>query len=312
MDSLNNRFKKYFKNKNFVIFYYLLGSTSIYILCEIIKNINFINYDKNNKIKYNHCVNILKKDIVLKDTVKICEILENKENFQNFTYNLFYTWLIIYILIRETINNNIYCLKYWILAHISSIIYTYTGHFELLRFSYNNKDSYSFYRKLIIALSLLVLCIPTIINIYLKKLNFSITLKFISIYLILYFLLLTVTTNITIHIHHCIFSGFFYLLFSDFNLKLNYYLHSILLGIIIQGINFYSLSELMLFYIPDTEPPSINYLIILYSLFLSSILVFKFIIKCFYKNKINENDYEKLNIQLIPSMKELDDFNNSI
>ena len=145
-----------------------------------------------------------------------------------------------------------------------------------------------------------------------KKLNFSITLKFISIYSILYFLLLTVTTNITIHIHHCIFSGFFYLLFIDFNLKLNYYLHSILLGIIIQGINFYSLSELMLFYIPDTEPPSINYLIILYSLFLSSILVFKFIIKCFYKNKINKNEFEKLNIQLIPSIKELDDFNNTI
>lgn len=314
MDSFQNepliyKLKKYIKKENLVIFYFLLGCTSIFIICEIMKNLNFFNND-NKSDKYDNCINILKKDIILKDTIKICEILNNKENFQTFIYNLFYTWLIIYIIMREVINKKIFCLKYWIVSHLSTIIYTIIGEIKTFEFSITNNSNYSKTRKNIIYVVFFILLVPMLINIYLKKVKIGLIIKFFTIYLILYLLLLTVTTSITIHLHHVLVCGFCSLFFSDFKSKFNYYIHSILIGIIIQGINFYSSTELMMFYISDSKPPSLKYLGILYSIFLSTCILFRYL-KNKYFNKKNNIDNNDLHIQLIPSERDIDIHVNS-
>jgi hypothetical protein len=303
LDNFKNIIKKNFKKKNLIIFYYLLGCTSNFLICEIIKNLNFFN-NVHKSHKYNNCINILKKDIIMKDTIKICEILNNQENFQKFIYNLFYTWLIIYIIMREVINKKIFCFKYWIISHLSLIIYTVIGEIKLFQFSITNTSLYNDSRKKILYTVFLILLIPMLINIYLKKVKLGLIFKFILIYTILYLLLLTVTNNITIHLHHVLVSGFCSLFFTDFKSKINYYIHSILIGIVIQGINFYNTTELMMFYISDIKQPSLKYLCVLYSIFLSIWILFLYF-KNKYLNKRNNINNNNLYIQLIPSERDI-------
>lgn len=308
LDNFKNIIKKNFKKKKIIMFYYLLGCTSNFLICEIIKNLNFLDNNNNKSDKYNYCINILKKNIIMKDTIKICEILNNQENFQTFIYNLFYTWLIIYIIMREVINKKIFCFKYWILSHLSLIIYTVIGEIHMFKFSITNKNNYTDSRKKILYTVFLILLIPMLINIYRKKIKIGLIIKFISIYTILYLLLLTVTNNITIHLHHVLVCGFCSLFFTDFKSKINYYIHSILIGIVIQGINFYSTTELMMFYISDIKPPSLKYLGVLYSIFLSIWITLEYFKNKYYNNinSINNINNNNLQVQLIPSQKDIE------
>lgn len=309
MDSIKNKFKKYINKNNFNMFFYLLGSTSNFLICEIIKNFYFFQ-NENKSNKYHYCINILKKDIIMKDTIKICEILNNKENFQTFIYNLFYTWLIIYILMREVINKNKFCLKYWITTHLSSIIFTIIDQIKIFQFSFTNDSDYNQTRKNIIYAVFFVLLIPSLINIFYKKVKITLIINFLSIYSILYLILLTVTSNITIHLHHVLVCGFCSLFFTNFKNKINYYTHAILIGIIIQGINFYSTTELMMFYINDIEAPSPQYLFKLYFILSSPSLIYYILKKYYNRKKYREVENNTITIQLMPSLNELNEFNN--
>jgi len=303
LDNFKNIIKKNFKKKNIIMFYYLLGCTSNFLICEIIKNFDFFNNNKKSE-KYNLCITILEKNIIMKDTIKICEILNNQENFQSFVYNLFYTWLIIYIIMREVISKNEFCYKYWIVSHLSLIIYSIIVEIDLFKFSITNKSLYNDSRKKILYIIFFILIIPMLINIYIKKVKLGLIIKFISIYSILYLLLLTITDNITIHLHHVLVCGFCSLFFTDFKSKINYYMHSILIGIVIQGINFYSTTELMMFYISHIKPPSLKYLSILYFVFFILWTSFSFITNKYFDN--NKKKDCSLEFQLIPSKNDIE------
>ena len=76
--------KKFILNKdNHNIFFFLLGCSSLFFSCQILKTSYLI---KNDSEKYNHCTNVLDKYLTDDSTIKVCEILNNWENFQNFLF----------------------------------------------------------------------------------------------------------------------------------------------------------------------------------------------------------------------------------
>ncbi len=298
-----------FDIKKHIVMYYLLGCISIFFNCQLLKSSSLI---KHEKIHYDDCVKIIDSKIFYKDTIKICEILNHQENFQNFVYNLFYTITFSYVLVREVINDHFFNIKYWLSAHISAIVFSLLGELSIFQFSIDSNTHYNLTKYIILGILGTTLFLLIIRQIYYRKLNFILISKPISIFIIIYLLLLTITNNIKFHFHHSLVAGILSLCFTDFKLKYDLYLHAIFMGIVIQGLNFFSLSEILMFNITDKSPPSLLLLSIIYGIFLGLwILLFGIKIK-FCKNNddiIDDNIVDDpFNFSLIPNEKELELF----
>ncbi len=267
---------------NHIISFYLLGCTLSFLFSEIIKYSPLI---KNDMRKYNRCLFLLGKNLINDDNLKkICRLLNNKENFQGFVYNLFYTWLLIYALIREIIEKNFFGLLYWIIVHISILSFSLLDELSFLEFSIDSESNYSIIQKIVIYSIGGICCILSIIQVYKKKVKMGLIFKFILVYLILFLLLFHTSNKIIFHFHHSLISGFLSLFFIDFSSKFSLYIHAILIGIVIQGFNFFSLGEIFMFYISNNVPPDISFLLILYSIFLL-LIIFLNKIKDYYIKK---------------------------
>lgn len=57
----------------------------------------------------------------------------------------------------------------------------------------------------------------------------------------------------SIHVHHALFAGLFACFFNDFTTNMDVILNAILIGIVIEGIDFYGIAELTLFIIRSTD-----------------------------------------------------------
>ena len=69
---IKKKFKQNILRKNYVMFYYLIGTTSLFLFCQILKTSPLIT---KNKYKYNNCIKILKYTLTEKSLMKVCEIL---------------------------------------------------------------------------------------------------------------------------------------------------------------------------------------------------------------------------------------------
>lgn len=298
MRCINNNFNL----RKHIVTYYLLGCISIFFSCQILKTTSLI---KNNKSNYDNCINNLKYKLNNEDLVKVCEFLNHEENFQNFVYNLFYTIIFSYVLVREVINDHFFNIKYWLLSHCSAIIFSLIGELSIFQFSIDSDTQYNLSKYIILSLLGITLLLLIIRQLYYKKLNIIIIFKPIIMYFIVYLLLLSITSDVKFHFHHSLIAGILSLCFIDFKSKIDLYLHAIFIGIVIQGLNFFSLSEILMFNITDKSSPSLSLLAIIYTIFLG-LWIFLLVIKVKYCKKNENISDEQLNLSLIPSRRELE------
>ena len=306
-----NRFLKKIKplgnSSNHVITFYLLGIISIFLNCQILKSSSLI---KKHTFNYDNCIRLLKDRIIIEDVKKVCEIINHRENFQNFAYNIFYTVVLVYVLIREVIGKTYFNIKYWFIAHLSAIVFALIGELDIFKFSIDSKTKFNLTRYLIIFIPVAILAILISIQLYYQKIRLMLITKIGLIYLLIYILLRSITANIFIHLHHSFISGVLALCFSDFNLTYNKYLHAIFIGIVVQGLNFFSLSELYIFNISDESTPSMVNLTVIYGIYLFICLIF-YILKqrvCKKNNTISSNietDINSLGITLLPDRDDI-------
>jgi hypothetical protein len=100
--------------QKYSICFYLLGSVSVFLSCQLLKSTELI---KTNDKKYNECLKIVNNCIYRNRAIKVCEYLNNIDNIENIAYNLLITLLFIYFLIREIIKEYHITYKYWIVRY---------------------------------------------------------------------------------------------------------------------------------------------------------------------------------------------------
>ena len=71
---------------------------------------------------------------------------------------------------------------------------------------------------------------------------------------ILWSMVMDENVSFNIHVHHALFAGLFSCWFNAFTSKMDIIMHAILIGIVIEGIDFYGITELCLFMIQNTSP----------------------------------------------------------
>ncbi len=295
---------KIFNNINYYLLNYICGITSIYFLCEILKNLYFVN---TTNIHYNTCIELLSKEIRMKDVYRICQNLNNVTTYQTCFHNLFITLIVIISLLE--INKNINY-KYWIVSHLSAFIYTYICQFKMFQFSIASNTKYSLSRIIILTIVGIVLLVGMLRNILYKKIKYQYIINYLCCYGILFLLFRFVSNNVIYHFHHslvCIFVSYF---FTDWSSKINLLIHAILLGIIVQGLNFFYIDEFSMFYISNLLYPKIYQLLQIYGI-LGIIWIIIFTKLFFHNKKKNriEIDNEFEIPLLIPSQEELNEYN---
>ena len=285
---------QYIKNLNKKIIIYIFGISSIYFFCELLKNIFYNNTDN---LHYNNCIKLLSNNIRMTDVYRICQDLNNISTYQKCFHNLFLSILIISSLINL---NKLTDYKYWLVSHLSAFIYTYLGKFKIFQFSIDTNTNYDFSKIVILSILCIILLIGITFNIVYKKIKYTNIINYICCYSTLFLLHRCISNNIIYHFHHslvCIFLSYF---FSDWSIednlwssKINFYIHSILLGIIIQGLNFFYLDEFSMFYISNQLFPQVFELFKIYIVFFI-LLVIVFIKPYYlYKNQ-STNDNEEI------------------
>jgi len=302
------RLYEYFKDLNKKIIIYIFGISSIYFFCELLKNIFYNNTDN---LHYNNCIKLLSNNIRMTDVYKICQNLNNISTYQKCFHNLFLSILIISSLINL---NKLTNYKYWLVSHLSAYIYTYMGKFKIFQFSIDTNTNYDMSKIIILSVCSIILLIGIIINLVYKKIEYKYIINYICCYSTLFLLHRSISNNIIYHFHHslvCIFLSYF---FSDWSIednlwsiednlwlsKINFYIHSILLGIIIQGLNFFYLDEFSMFYISNQLFPQVFELLKIYIVFFI-LLVLVFILPYYlYKNQSDDDNEEITNDFEIP------------
>jgi hypothetical protein len=82
-------------------------------------------------------------------------------------------------------------------------------------------------------------------------------------------------TGIHWHIHHAIFAGFLSLWFTNWGNTIEMIMHAIMMGIVIEGINFYGIQELYLFLSDDGSNVKMKYAFFISMCYLFGMIVFK-------------------------------------
>ena len=133
--TLKGKIKKIYLNftnlKNYNITFFLIGCTQLYFLSELIKSSSLI---EKNKKHYDECYSILSNHVIEKDAIKVCQILNHQENFQSFVYNLFYSIIFCYGLIREVIKKKYMPISYWFVSSITILGYSLLCEIDSFKF----------------------------------------------------------------------------------------------------------------------------------------------------------------------------------
>lgn len=77
------------------------------------------------------------------------------------------------------------------------------------------------------------------------------------------------------HVHHAIFAGFLSLWFTNWGNTIEMIMHAIMMGVVIEGINFYGIQELYLFLSDDGSSVKMKYAFFISMCYLFGMVVFK-------------------------------------
>ena len=290
--SLSRFFKRIFNKNNLNICLYLLGIVCLFLSCQTLKSSSII---KKDNTKYNNCLKYLSPQLYQNDVTKVCMILNHKESFEDFVYNIMFTMVLVHLFVPNRMKINLNSLLYWSIAHLSAITFSIIGEFKIFQFSIDSMTKINTSHILILGIPGIIIFFVLLRQIYYHKINIGLIILFILSYLITYFIFLSYSSNIIFHFHHALVAGFISIFFSDYNSRFDRICHAINLGIIVQGLCFFRNSELFLFYVPIMNSPDLTFMIIITLIFFSiwGLLVF-------LKNKfcIEDENYDDTYFEL--------------
>ena len=304
--------KKTRKKLSTGIIFYLISSISVYFWCELLKAANIIKVES---YYFKNCIYAFKNDCMINlsnNTIyTICGVLNYKENYTKFITNLLYTLLIIYTLSYK-LSFELVNFKYWIVVHASTLGYSLLDYSPIFTFSLVSDCTYDLKQILIIVITSTILFALIVRQAFReKRLRYYFLTSIIIIYLFLFLLFKSVTEDVQLHFHHAFCAGLLSICFTDFSSTINFYMHAILTGIIIQGINVYTIDEIFLFNVPYIASPTFEYMVWICSTYFTIWIMLILDIPMVYntcsklKNccrKKEENLYEML---LVPTTEEM-------
>ena len=260
--------------------------SSVYVLCELIKTLSF-----NERVwEYGWCMKRINNNsfptcgkVGLSE--EVCANRWGVSTLSSFTYGLPILLVIIHTLYGDVMKRFINY-PYWIVVHISVVLFSYAQKINEFNFSIDSDASYN-NRDICIIISIgIVICSVIIRNLVFKIVSRDYLLMYGLMYTFILVSFWLRTREIKFHVHHSLLCTFMSYFVTDWSSKMNEYIHGILLGITIRGINFYNLEEFHLFYIAYDIYPVMYQIAVLYiTLILTSIATFV------YKNKKN---YEQI------------------
>ena len=268
------------KKKNIMLFY-ILGSISTYIFAETIKTTTLIHL---NTESYRKCIQILSKSVKPKSTIdEVCDILKKHDNFTKFATNLTFMVGYIYMLMNEIVKDIKISWKYWIICHLSSLLYSLVCEVNFFKFSYSEGFHYTPGQtefNIILFSCIFILLLKQIYN--KKSVKLKILFNFTAAYILLYLLIRSGCSNpneVKFHFHHAFTSSALSLFFTDIeNSYIDKYCHAILLGIIIQGFSFYTITEIFIFNTPYISSPTFDYMVKLHIVYIIGWISFMFLV----------------------------------
>jgi len=295
---------------------YFLGSINLYLTCELLKSSFLITMDKHH---YDYCIIALTKNdcwlnLSTDSIYDICDMLNYQENYGKFITNLICMLLVVSSLLYNISFEVSYPfnLKYWAVSHISAIGFSLLNNIPIFQFSIASGNKYKPEVILIVAIVSIIIFILILRQACREKgLRYGFLASISIIYLFVFLMFKTVSSSITFHLHHALCSGFLSIFFTDFSSSINLYTHAIMMGITIQGINFYTLKEIFLFNVAYIPPPSFLYMscvlsgyFIIWMLLVSDISAFKRLwYKYCHKRQQDANAFEIP--LLVPSPEEI-------
>lgn len=89
---------------------------------------------------------------------------------------------------------------------------------------------------------------------------------------VMWSIIYTEDISVHVHVHHALFAGFFSCWFDDFTSGLDLVVNAVMVGIVIEGIDFYGIGELTLFMMNNSPPMQITPVVIVWSVSLVGLL----------------------------------------
>ena len=238
---------------------YFMGCINLYFFCEMLKASSLVSFPMH---RYNTCISVLKKELQPDDLKKVCDILNQQEDLEKLVINLIYMLLMTHGLNIVNIKEKI-GLTYWSLAHVSAFVLTLLAQVKVFQFSITSETEYTGSKIAILTTLAIFFAALIIYQIVKKKLCFRTLFGVIGLNLFLLILLKIFMGELTYHFHHAFCACMLTLCFRDFETKISKYVNAVLLGIIIQGINFYNITDTIVFNLRYTKPPKFEQLIFL-------------------------------------------------
>jgi hypothetical protein len=217
----------------------------------------------------------------------------NNNTVTTFAYDLIISWLVTYFLlnIQSIYSHNIPdTFTYWFFAHAGAIGFALLGEVSFLK---NIAIVKGFWKLLTPAAWITIIFFGGIILfIAVRELIDSVkrrTLKYsllnISLIAGAYTYMLSVlqiggAENIHYHIHHAIFAGVLSLWFTNWTNIWEKILNAILMGIVVEGINFYGVGELFLFLTKNSIEMTYENALIISSMYTFLIFISFVVSKC--------------------------------
>ena len=201
---------------------------------------------------------------LISESLQLSELISssshNKPTIYIYAYNLLYSWLITYVVIKMSdinINKPPNIILYYIFYVIGAIVFALLGEVPFLK---NLAIVSGFWNHLDLKAKITIICFAIIILfIGIIQLKQAIKDKDCYKHLLSYFffilfygitlttLLISGASSLNIHVHHAIFASLLSFWFVDWNSTISFIFHAILMGIVVEGIDFYGIGELSLF-----------------------------------------------------------------
>tara|TARA_B100001063_G_scaffold247284_1_gene292145 strand:+ start:5351 stop:6280 length:930 start_codon:yes stop_codon:yes gene_type:complete len=202
------------------------------------------------------------------ETLQSSSLISSSSHSNNtavsFAYDLLFTWLITYVLTNQQLISRVNTSKtsntllYFIMSHLGAIIFALCGELPMFKHFAISGD---FWKHLnppeaimlsIVLLTIFGIAIKEYCDLTHNKSQFRrniLNLVLVSggYFFILYLLIHGGAEGIHYHVHHAIFSGVLSMWFTLWKNPTELIMHGILMGICIEGINFYQLQEFYLF-----------------------------------------------------------------
>ena len=240
---------------------FIIGTlTSVYLFCETLQASNLIK-------KYDH------------DPV----------NIKNYTYNLLFIWLISYALITlANFDINVKLSKctmfgYFGFAHLGGLGFALLGEIPglnlvLTKDFWKHLTTADILAFVIIGIPIVYVMVREIIDAIKRR---EITIQFCQINAILcayagllIMFLVSDAHNLHYHVHHAICSGLLSLWFVEWDRKIIMWVHGLMMGVVVEGLNFYGIGELFLFLSSGSNPLTLTFTFVIAMCFFLIFLIY--------------------------------------